>query len=184
MHKDLKILIVEDEPLIAEDILGFLETAGFSNISIVYDYKSAAIVLEQELAEIVLLDINLEGELHLMILNLKRDEKPFDFQVCMTEYTQDNNFTGFIALKTEIDLVRLNIEGMRIIDLLSTTGIKFELIPIIFAESKVLESDFEKLFVYLLDQDKLFLAPPDKSREPEENKKIVSTFKDFKTEWI
>jgi len=82
MHKDLKILIVEDEPLIAEDILGFLETAGFSNISIVYDYKSAALVLEQELVEIVLLDINLEGELNGMDVAKKINKEhhlPFIF---------------------------------------------------------------------------------------------------------
>jgi DNA-binding NarL/FixJ family response regulator len=82
MHKDLKILIVEDEPLIAEDILGFLETAGFSNISIVYDYKSAALLLEQELVEIVLLDINLEGELNGMDVAKKINKEhhlPFIF---------------------------------------------------------------------------------------------------------
>jgi DNA-binding NarL/FixJ family response regulator len=63
MHKDLKILIVEDEPLIAEDIVGFLETNGFTDITSVCDYENAAQLLETGVVEIVLLDVNLEGEL-------------------------------------------------------------------------------------------------------------------------
>lgn len=41
MNKSIKILIVEDEPLIAEDISGFLFAEGFIHITVVYDPQSA-----------------------------------------------------------------------------------------------------------------------------------------------
>lgn len=63
MDKRLNILIVDDEPLIADDICGFLESAEYTNVKIVHDYKAAAKVLDAEEADIVLLDINLQDEL-------------------------------------------------------------------------------------------------------------------------
>jgi DNA-binding NarL/FixJ family response regulator len=63
MNRNIKILIVEDEPLIAEDISGFLKEEGFSHISVVYDVESALRELEQDNADFVLLDINLGGGL-------------------------------------------------------------------------------------------------------------------------
>ena len=63
MNKSIKILIVEDEPLIAEDISGFLFAEGFTHITVVYDPQSAIEELEKDNADILLLDVNLNAEL-------------------------------------------------------------------------------------------------------------------------
>ncbi|MEO7309356.1 MAG: response regulator transcription factor [Chitinophagaceae bacterium] len=59
----LKILIVEDEPLIAEDIAAVLERNGFAVSAIVYTKKDALVELANNLPDMALLDINLNGGL-------------------------------------------------------------------------------------------------------------------------
>lgn len=56
---DIRILIVEDEPLIAEDIQGFLESIDFTIAGIAYDGVDALKKLELKNYDAVLLDINL-----------------------------------------------------------------------------------------------------------------------------
>lgn len=63
MNKDTRILIVEDEPLIAEDISGFLQSEGFTNITVVYDGESALKELENDNADFLLLDVNLSSSM-------------------------------------------------------------------------------------------------------------------------
>jgi len=63
MNRNTKILILEDEPLIAEDISGFLKEEGFTHISVAYDAGTALQELEKDNADFVLLDINLGGAL-------------------------------------------------------------------------------------------------------------------------
>jgi DNA-binding NarL/FixJ family response regulator len=63
MNKDTRILIVEDEPLIAEDISGFLHAEGFTHITVVYDGESALKELEKDNADILLLDVNLSSSM-------------------------------------------------------------------------------------------------------------------------
>lgn len=63
MNKETRILIVEDEPLIAEDISGFLRDEGFTHVSIVYDAPSALEELEKDKADFLLLDINLGADM-------------------------------------------------------------------------------------------------------------------------
>lgn len=57
----IRILIVEDEPLIAEDIRGFLEHAGFTVSGVAYDGSDALEFFEQKNYDAVLLDITLGG---------------------------------------------------------------------------------------------------------------------------
>ncbi|MBK7358924.1 MAG: response regulator transcription factor [Saprospiraceae bacterium] len=59
----VRVLIVEDEPLIAENIAMYLNNHDYEVAGIAYDYEEAILKLEQEKPDIVLLDINLEGEL-------------------------------------------------------------------------------------------------------------------------
>lgn len=63
MRKIGKILIVEDEPLIAEDMVGFLQEAGYDFVRTVYNAVDALRMLEQEEFDFVFLDINLNDEL-------------------------------------------------------------------------------------------------------------------------
>jgi len=53
------ILIVEDEPLIAEDIAGYLEESGFTVAGMAIDGKQAMQLLKTVKPDAVLLDINL-----------------------------------------------------------------------------------------------------------------------------
>ncbi len=57
----IKILIVEDEPLIAEDIAATVERNGLIVSAIVYDKADALQELLTNLPDIALLDINLNG---------------------------------------------------------------------------------------------------------------------------
>lgn len=59
MAKRYAIFIVEDEPLIAEDIAGCLEDYGFAVSGIANDGETALSMLQTERIDAVLLDINL-----------------------------------------------------------------------------------------------------------------------------
>jgi two-component system, LytTR family, response regulator LytT len=57
-----KILIVDDEVLIAEDLMDILNKYGFRNIEMAHDKKSAVSMLNEFKPDIVLLDIRMEKE--------------------------------------------------------------------------------------------------------------------------
>ncbi len=60
--KDIRILIVEDEPIIADDIAYMLEELSYQVSGIAHDAQEALVHIELEKPDLVLLDINLEGE--------------------------------------------------------------------------------------------------------------------------
>lgn len=60
---DIRILIVEDEPLIAEDIACLLEKHDFVVSAIVYTKEDAINELNNNIPDMVLLDINLNGKI-------------------------------------------------------------------------------------------------------------------------
>ncbi len=60
---DIRVLIVEDEPLIAEDIAQGLEKNEFLVSAVVYSKTDAIEQLNINLPDMVLLDINLSGEM-------------------------------------------------------------------------------------------------------------------------
>ena len=60
---DIRVLIVEDEPLIAEDIAQGLEKNEFLVSAVVYSKEDAMEQLNINLPDMVLLDINLSGEM-------------------------------------------------------------------------------------------------------------------------
>jgi DNA-binding NarL/FixJ family response regulator len=63
MKKIGKILVVEDEPLIAEDILGFLHETGYTNVLMAYSAGDALELLGKDEFDFVFLDIDLNGEM-------------------------------------------------------------------------------------------------------------------------
>jgi DNA-binding LytR/AlgR family response regulator len=61
-HKFIRIYIVEDEPLIAETAKMALESYGMKVLGISEDYDSALKHIQDKQANMVLLDINIQGE--------------------------------------------------------------------------------------------------------------------------
>ena len=60
---DITILIVEDEPLIAEDLAGILKKLDFEILAVCYTLEGAQKqLLQKNKPDLVLLDINLNGE--------------------------------------------------------------------------------------------------------------------------
>lgn len=59
----VRVLIVEDEPLIAENIAMYLNNHDYEVAGIAYDYEDGIFKLENDKPDIVLLDINLDGKL-------------------------------------------------------------------------------------------------------------------------
>ncbi|MBK8520646.1 MAG: response regulator transcription factor [Chitinophagaceae bacterium] len=58
---EVRVLIVEDEPIIAEDIASALKTNDFEVSAIVYSKEDALAELKNNQPDLVLLDINLHG---------------------------------------------------------------------------------------------------------------------------
>jgi DNA-binding NarL/FixJ family response regulator len=58
----IRVLIVEDEPLIAEHIATYLDNSDFEVSAISYDWDDAAAQLKHNTPDVVVLDINLEEE--------------------------------------------------------------------------------------------------------------------------
>lgn len=61
--KDFKVLLVEDEILIAEDLKDILNSFGISNVYFAHTKTDAIVLLKEVKLDLVLLDIRLEKEL-------------------------------------------------------------------------------------------------------------------------
>lgn len=59
----IKVLVVEDEPLTAEDIRDYLTNASYSVTALAYNKEQAIKALAEDTPDVVLLDINLGGKL-------------------------------------------------------------------------------------------------------------------------
>lgn len=82
----IRILIVEDDPLIAQDIREHLEQMDYQVSAIAYDAPSALNQLAGNLPDLALLDINLgDGKDGIEIAEIIRDRYPLPF-VFLTSY--------------------------------------------------------------------------------------------------
>ncbi|HET9277070.1 MAG TPA: response regulator, partial [Flavitalea sp.] len=59
---EIQILIVEDEPVIAENVAYYLNNHDFKVCGIAYDADEAIMFLENGCPDAIVLDINLGGE--------------------------------------------------------------------------------------------------------------------------
>ncbi len=100
-----EILIVEDEPLIAEDIADTLKEAGYGVAGIAHNANDAIKVLRNGSPSLVMLDIRIDGEIDgLMLARIIRDQFDVPF-IFLTSYTdektldrvKDLNPYGFIV---------------------------------------------------------------------------------------
>lgn len=62
MSLETKILIVEDEVLIADYLMELLQEEGFTNIRMAHDREGALDAMETFIPDIILMDINLHGK--------------------------------------------------------------------------------------------------------------------------
>ncbi|MEL6987253.1 MAG: response regulator transcription factor [Bacteroidota bacterium] len=63
MAKEINILVVEEQPIIADELIFSLEEMGYNQIDIVYSGSEALSQLEQKKYDLALLDINLKGQI-------------------------------------------------------------------------------------------------------------------------
>ena len=77
-----RILIVEDEPLIAQDLKFLLNDMGIEAVHIAMSYDEAIDSLKNTFFDLALLDVNLSGEkdgIHLAIHLNESSKTPFIF---------------------------------------------------------------------------------------------------------
>ena len=60
---EIHILVVEDEPIIADDLVFMLEEMGYSNVDTVHYGEKAIKKIDEKAYDLLLLDINLEGDI-------------------------------------------------------------------------------------------------------------------------
>jgi DNA-binding LytR/AlgR family response regulator len=86
----LKILLVEDELIIAEDMTNMLERIGYEIVGSAIDFDEAIEILETEKPDLILLDVNLGGKkdgIHLAEEINRRFDIPFIFTTSFTDST-------------------------------------------------------------------------------------------------
>ncbi|HAD97704.1 MAG TPA: DNA-binding response regulator [Cryomorphaceae bacterium] len=82
-----EILIVEDEPLIAEDIAETLKEAGYGVSGIAHNANDAIKILRNSSPSLVMLDIRIDGEIDgLMLAGIIKDQFDLPFMF-LTSYT-------------------------------------------------------------------------------------------------
>lgn len=119
MNNALKILIVEDEPLVAMDMSDMLEKLDYSVLQTVGSYEEAVKSLENDKPDLALLDINLEGKKTGIVLATHIRDKykiPFIFvtshadkpTVDLTKLTKPN---GYIVKPFEAEDLYTSIES-------------------------------------------------------------------------
>lgn len=103
---EVKILIVEDESLVAMDMADMLTRIGYQVLPTAYSYDEAVKILDEQLPDIVLADINLNGPntgLDLGKLLLEKYKLPFVF---ITSHSDKNTVAQAVSLKPNGYLVK------------------------------------------------------------------------------
>lgn len=113
-----EILIVEDEPLIAEDIAETLKESGYGVIGIAHNADDAIRILKSSSPSLALLDIKIDGYIDgLMLAKIVKDEFKLPFMF-LTSYTdketldkvKELNPYGFIVKPFDERELTSNIE--------------------------------------------------------------------------
>lgn len=101
-----KILIVEDEPAIADDLMDILEIQNFQVTGIAYNYDQAISLLSSDLPDLVFLDIALGGrENGLDVANLINEKYKLPF-IFLTSFSDTDTINRVAALKPAGYLVK------------------------------------------------------------------------------
>lgn len=100
MTKQLdNILIVEDEPLIAEDIASTLQSEGYGIAGIAHNANDAIKTLKSNNPSLALLDINIDGDVDgLMLARIINDDFGIPF-IFLTSHTDQHTLERVTSLK-------------------------------------------------------------------------------------
>jgi len=91
----IKILIVDDEVLIAEDIKEICEEAGYTVGGICYRFSQAISVIDREEFDLAIFDINLEDELSGLDLALHIKQKKINLPyIFLTSYSDQTTLNA------------------------------------------------------------------------------------------
>ncbi len=91
--KDIRILIIEDEPLIARDLKRICVKLGYQVAGIAYESTQATDMLHSRLYDLVLTDINIKGHqdgIEIGKLIREKYDKPF---IYVTSFADNNTLT-------------------------------------------------------------------------------------------
>lgn len=137
-----KILIVEDELLIALDIKNILDSEGYDTITNVTSVKQAIQIIEKEKLSLVLIDLNLQEKNDGIIIGhylLQKDTIPFIYVTANSdkislEKAKETRPYGFIVkpfkpvdIKTTVSIVLNNSEHKNIDIIRSSEPLKSEI---------------------------------------------------------
>ncbi len=87
---DKSVLIVEDEPLIADDLLFHLEDIGIEDIEVALRYDQALEKVQQKQFDLALLDVNLSGSRDgIDLANFIKNQQSLPFIFVTSYYDQD-----------------------------------------------------------------------------------------------
>jgi PAS domain S-box-containing protein len=89
VNKDIKILIVEDEIIIAEDIKMTLHELGYQIAGIIQNAKSVLTYLDSQIPDVIIMDIMLEGEMTGIELSKIINQK-YDIPIIFCSAYNDN----------------------------------------------------------------------------------------------
>ncbi|MEO1435533.1 MAG: response regulator transcription factor [Bacteroidota bacterium] len=116
--KHIRILVVEDEPLIARDIAEFLEEEGYSVLAICYTVQSALDQLSIEAPDFCILDVNLgKGPDGISFAEYLQEKHQIPF-LFLTSYTDRHTLErakktmplGYISKPIQFPSLRSSIE--------------------------------------------------------------------------
>ena len=94
---DIKLMIVEDEVLIAEDIADLCEDIGFPPVFVAYRAGQALNYLKENPVDLVLLDINLEDDIDgIEIAEFINKQCNADF-IFLTSYSDQNTLAKVVS---------------------------------------------------------------------------------------
>lgn len=97
-HLD-NILIVEDEPLIAEDIVDTLKAGGYGVAGVAHNADDAIRILKSQTPSLALLDINIDGHINgLMLAQIINSDFNIPF-IFLTSFTDDKTLARVKELR-------------------------------------------------------------------------------------
>lgn len=169
MYSNIKILIVEDEPLIAEAIKTYLLPLDLKNIQIEYELKHALEEINNNSFDLVLLDIRMQGLFDGIEIGLALSEKQIPFMyltahsdVEMIKKMSETKASAFISKPIRKEELLLNVSFILNSILESyknviTVRSGHDLVPIEKKKLLYLKTDGNYLELFLVNNEKILV---------------------------